>query len=289
MNAGLPANVIPLVTPPRPKPFLKWVGGKRQLLPELMARVPAKFKHYYEPFIGGAALFFELRARGWKGHATIGDANELLARTYIGVRNDVESVIDALSGMGYNKNAYLARRANMPGDNEIDEDVAAWFIYMNRCCFNGLWRVNKSGRFNVPFGKYTNPTICDAEGLRVASKALRKTRFFIGGFEKTVRSAEAGDFVYFDPPYVPASASADFTGYTADGFTHEDQARLRDLALSLKTRGVHVMMSNSDTPAVHKLYDSKYTHGFKVERVSAKRNINSRADKRGAVGEVIIT
>jgi DNA adenine methylase len=155
---------------------------------------------------------------------------------------------------------------------------------LNKCGFNGLYRVNKAGKFNVPFGRYTNPTICDADGLRACAAALHKTKLVIGDFEKTVKSAERGDLVYFDPPYVPVSATADFTGYTAGGFGFAEQERLRDCAAALKKRGVHVILSNADVPIVRKLYK-----GFAIRAVSARRNINSAGGKRGAVGEVIIT
>lgn len=270
---------------PAPRPFLKWVGGKRQLLPELRKALPQGFQHYYEPFLGGGALFFDLRASGWVGPATLGDGNTLLVRTYLGVRNDVDGVIEGLSGMRYDKKEYLETRARDVGRREHDE-VAAWFIYLNRCGFNGLYRVNKAGKFNVPFGKYTNPTICDAPTLRAASNALHGVNFKIGDFEKTVRTAERGDLVYFDPPYVGVSATANFVTYTWDGFSFEDQIRLRDCALRLKKLGVHVILSNSDTLLVRELYGMKE---FTMRRVEARRSINSKGGERGPVGEVIIT
>ncbi len=265
------------------KPFVKWAGGKRQLMPEIRARAPEKFGMLYEPFVGGAAVTFALRPR----RAVIGDANEHLATAYIGVRNDVEDVIKSLKRMPYESDYYYETRSKMPDLESADPDeVAAWVIYVNKAGFNGLWRVNRKGEFNVPFGRYTNPTICDADNLRACSKALRTVNIRIGDFEKTVRSAERGDFVYFDPPYVPASATADFTAYTAGGFGYPDQVRLRDCAAKLKRRGVHVMLSNAEHPIVRKLYRGGE---FKIERVRARRAINSDADGRGTVGEVIIT
>ena len=272
-------------------PFLKWAGGKRQLLPELLKHVPPqvfygnKPGHYYEPFIGGGALFFQLRKLGIDGPATLGDSNERLVRTYIGVRDDVEAVIEGLSGMTYDRVEFNTERARDWNLLIDDADFAIRFIYLNRTCFNGLYRVNRKGDFNVPFGKYTNPTICDAEGLRSAAAALKKTTFKIGDFEKTVKSAELGDLVYFDPPYVPVNETSNFTGYTRDGFTYEDQERLRDCAVNLKRRGVHVMLSNADVPIVRQLYAGKE---FKTHVVSARRNINSKGSSRGIVGEVII-
>ena len=279
-----------------PKPFLKWVGGKRQLLSEIWpviheirGRKLTKDPHYYEPFVGGGALFFALRAGGWYGQATLGDTNELLIRTYLGVRGDVEAVIEDLqSGYHYSEKEYYAERErySIMADPRTDEcTAAAWMIYMNRTGYNGLFRVSKKGNYNVPFGRYTNPTICDAEGLRAASKALKSTKLLAADFERTVKSAEAGDLVYFDPPYVPVSATSDFTGYTRDGFEARDQVRLRDCALRLKRLGVHVILSNADVPGVWGLYD----RGFSIRRVEARRAVNSNAGKRGVVGEVIIT
>jgi DNA adenine methylase len=268
---------------PAPKPFLKWAGGKRQLLPELRKYVPEKFEHYYEPFVGGGALFFDLRAHGGKFRATLGDANERLVRTYLGVRNDVESVINQLKGMRYEKAFYLAQRGRRV-DLADDSEVAAWFIYLNRTGFNGLYRVNSKGQFNVPFGRYDNPTICDAENLSACAGALGGTKIVSGDFEKIVRSAETGDFCYCDPPYVPAGGAADFTSYTSGGFTIADQERLVRTARGLKGRGVHVVLSNADVPVVRRLY-----RGFTITRVQARRNINSKATARGTVGEVIIT
>jgi len=278
------------------KPFLKWVGGKRQLLSdilpvinELLGRKFIKDFHYYEPFVGGGALFFALRAEGWSSRATLGDTNELLIRTYLGVRGDVEAVIEDLqSGYHYSEKAYYAERERysiMAGPRTDECTAAAWMIYMNRTGYNGLFRVSKKGNYNVPFGRYTNPTICDAEGLRAASKALKGTKLLAADFERTVKSAEAGDLVYFDPPYVPVSATSDFTGYTRDGFGAQDQVRLRDCALRLKHLGVHVILSNADVPGVWGLYD----RGFSIRRVEARRAVNSNAGKRGVVGEVIIT
>ena len=275
--------------PRAPAPFLKWVGGKRQLLPQLVSHLPqaGKMGHYYEPFLGGGALFFELRNRGWRGPATLGDANELLIRTYRGVRNDVEGVIEYLKDSKYGKKEYLEERARslLMYTKPDDDEVGAWFIYINKCGFNGLWRVNKKGECNVPFGKYTNPLICDAERLRAASRALQRTKLTTTDFEKTLRNVESGDLVYLDPPYLPVSTTANFTSYTRDGFTWQDQVRLRDCALRLKRLGAHVILSNADVPAVHELYGGR---AFRIHRVEARRAINSRGSARGPVGEVII-
>lgn len=280
------AEISPEREERRARPWLKWVGGKRQLLPELRKHLPLKIKHYYEPFLGGGALFFDLRAADWEGAATLGDTNGLLIQAYRGVRDDVEAVIEELRNWPYAEKFYYEMRARDIASDPDDAEVAAWFIYMNKTGFNGLWRVNKQGRCNVPFGKYTNPTICDADGLRVAAEALKKTKLVDTSFEKTLRSAEAGDLVYCDPPYVPVNTTSNFTSYTCDGFTLEDQRRLVRCALGLKERGVHVMLSNADVPTVHELYADKR---FVLHRVKARRNINSKGGSRGAVGELIIT
>lgn len=264
------------------KPFVKWAGGKRQLAAKLLAHVPAKIGTYYEPFVGGGALFFALDGRF--EHALLNDANKRLIETYAGVRDDVETVISLLKTMPYLKTFYIATRKRDP-DIMAEVDVAAWFIYLNKAGFNGLYRVNSSGGFNVPFGRYTNPTICDEPGLRAAAEALAGVQLRDGDFEKAVKSAERGDFVYFDPPYWPASPTSNFTGYTAGGFGAADHQRLRDIALVLKKRGVGVMLSNADLPPVRALYGK----GFELERVEARRGINSDAGKRGPVGELIIT
>lgn len=263
------------------RPFLKWPGGKRQLLPELLKRIPAKYGTYHEPFLGGGALFFALAPK----LANLGDMNPRLIKAYCAVRNDVEAVIERLQeyALDHDEPNYYIRRSSEPKD---DLGIAAWMIYLNKTCFNGLWRVNRLGEFNVPFGRYDNPTICDADNLRACAEALRHgIAIAHQGFENVLIEAVAGDLVYFDPPYVPASSTASFTAYTAAGFGPKDQERLRDLALTLKMRGVHVLLSNSGTPAVADLY----ARDFEVTQVAAKRNINSKATARGPVAEYVIT
>ena len=204
------------------------------------------------------------------------------------MRDHVEELIALLKTYPYEKEFYLAMRAKDIDDVQkyAPVEVAAWFIYLNRTGFNGVYRVNQSGGFNVPFGKYDNPVICQEDALRAASKALQRVKFHMGDFELTTAAARADDFVYFDPPYVPVSATSDFTSYTADGFNAADQERLRDHARALAERGVHVVLSNSDTPPVRALYKGR---SFVIHEVQARRSINSRTDKRGKVGELIIT
>jgi DNA adenine methylase len=261
------------------RPFLKWAGGKRQLLPQLLAAAPPRFGTYFEPFVGGGALFFALRP----SRAYLADMNERLVRTYRGVRDAVEDVIQLLSSYPYESGFYYRMR-EIEVDRRTDAEVAAWFIYMNRACFNGLYRVNRSNRFNVSFGRYVNPRICDAEGLRSCAAALQSAELVVADFAAATRAAHRGDFVYFDPPYVPLSATSSFCSYTADGFDAHDQQRLRDAALLLKGRGVHVLLSNSSAPLVRDLYARR----FQVREVTATRAVNSRADRRGAINELLI-
>jgi DNA adenine methylase len=261
------------------RPFVKWAGGKRQLLPELLRRRPASFGRYFEPFLGGGALFFELRPR----QATLADVNARLIRTYQGIRDDVEGVVRLLSSYRYEE-AFFYEMRERDIDAGSDAEIAAWFIYLNRTGYNGLYRVNKGNRFNVPFGRYDNPTICDPPLLRACSAALRGVEVELKDFESTAQQAKSGDFVYFDPPYVPLSASSSFTSYTSSGFGPETQTRLRDVALDLKRRGVHVLLSNSAAPFVRDLY----REGFEVREVSATRMVNSKASARGAIAELVM-
>lgn len=260
------------------RPFLKWAGGKRQLLPELRKHVPASYGRYFEPFVGAGALFFALQPRD----AVLGDVNRRLVRTYKGVRDRVGDVVKRLRTYRHDRDFYYELR-ELDVDRKTDAAVAAWFIYLNKTGYNGLYRVNRDNRFNVPFGRYTNPGICQEDLLRACSATLARAELREGDFEAAVRDARRGDFVYFDPPYVPLSATSSFTSYTSGGFGPEDQARLRDVAWRLRQRGVHVLLSNSSAPGVRDLY-----RDFDVVEVAATRNVNSRARGRGAVAELLI-
>jgi len=269
----------------KPAVFLKWAGGKRQLLPELFKHVPDKFGRYYEPFLGGGALFFAMRAKGWNDVATLSDENCRLISAYAGVKNDVNAVIRELRPMKYEREFFERTRAAAPDPKDWTSS-AVWLIYLNRTCFNGLYRVNRAGKFNVPFGKYTNPTICDEWGLRAASRALERTKLMEASFDFAVRDAKREDFCYFDPPYWPVNETSNFTSYTSDGFDGEDHEHLAEVALRLKKKGVHVILSNADVPAVRKLYGGGK---FQIHSVEARRSVNSKGSKRGKVGELIIT
>ena len=269
------------------KPFVKWVGGKRKVIPELLFSLPTTFEHYYEPFVGGGALFFHLRSLNvLQDHKiTISDVNLRLIRTYRAIRDDVEGVIVRLQhhAKHHCRDYFYAVRDAEVDTYENNADVAAWFIYLNKTAFNGLYRVNKKNRFNAPMGKYKNPTICDAVNLRNCHDALQTVEILHQSFTVTER-AQAGDLVYFDPPYVPVSATASFTSYTNQGFGIGEQIQLRDVALSLRNRGVNIMISNSDHEIVRELYTD-----FNIRGIQVGRAINSKATGRGKVGEVIAT
>lgn len=270
-------NAFNLASPPSARPFVKWVGGKRALADQILEGLPP-FNRYFEPFAGGAAVFFELAP----GAATLSDANTKLINAYQALRYDPDAVIDHLRTYENTKEFYLAiREKNF--DVGSCAERAADFIYCNRVGFNGLFRENQSGVFNVPFGDNPRATICDENNLLAVAWALQDVDIRAGDFVDAVSSAEAGDFCYFDPPYIPISTTSNFAGYQAAGFDYRDQVRLRDTALALKARGVHVILSNSAAAMVFDLYA-----GFDIQLVDARRAINCKADRRGPVKEVLI-
>jgi len=272
-------RTLPIPVEPDPRPFVKWVGGKRQLIPEILKVLPERFGTYHEPFVGGGALFFHLRPF----HAVLSDSNARLVRTYLGVRNRADAVIRHLGELPHDRDFFLDYRRREI-DAEPDAAVAAWFIYLNRTAFNGLYRVNRRNVFNVPFGAYTKPRICDADNLHACQWALRGAQLCHEDFTAVLGRARPGDLVYFDPPYVPLSPTSSFTSYTAGGFGLAEQVRLRDVARALKRRGVHVVLSNSSAPLVWELY----ADGFELTPVAAARNVNCRGDRRGPVMELLI-
>lgn len=261
------------------RPFIKWVGGKRQLVERMKRYVPDRFGTYHEPFVGGGALFFELLPP----RAILSDVNERLIRTYRGVRDEPEKVIERLREYPHEKEFFLEMRAKDIDASEHDDEVAAWFIYLNKTGYNGLYRVNSRNIFNVPFGDYKNPRICDAGNIRACSRALQNVKLEVSSFDAVLDRAKPGDFVYFDPPYVPLSVTSYFTSYTSQGFDMQDQVELRDVALELKKRDVHVLLSNSSAEAVRELYSD-----FERIEVGATRMVNSKADARGSVIELLI-
>jgi DNA adenine methylase len=265
-------------------PVVKWVGGKTKLLPELLARMPVRFGRYYEPFAGGAALFFRVAPE----RAVLADSNSDLIGLYTCLAGDVAGVTRRLEHhrAAHSEAHYYATRTRW-NDREaswVSADRAATFIYLNKTCFNGLWRVNRAGAFNVPIGRYTDPPICVPQALRAASALLARAVLRCADYRAAIADARRGDFVYFDPPYDPVAPTANFTSYTTDAFGAGDQRALADVARGLVGRGCQVMLSNSDTPFIRSLYK-----GFRIDRVKCGRAINSNAARRGEVDEVIIT
>lgn len=270
----------------RAEPFLKWAGGKRQLLRQYESFFPSKFNNYLEPFVGGSAVFFHLyntgKLRGNKRVILI-DNNEELMNCYSVIKENVEKLIRILNSHKYvhnKKDVYYAIRKEEPQDKF---ERASRTIYLNKTCFNGLYRVNSQGKFNVPFGRYKKPLICNSRNLRAVSLALRNVEILPGDFEMCLKLAKKGDFIYFDPPYQPLSKTSSFTSYTKDSFNEEDQQKLCKVFKELDKRGSKVMLSNSDTPFIRKLYK-----GFEKKVVFAKRAINCKASGRGKINELII-
>lgn len=266
-------------------PIVKWVGGKTKLLPELIARMPPKYNRYFEPFLGGAALFLAIAPKD----AVLGDMNAELINTYRAISNGVDGIASMLElhRRAHAREKYFYEVRDMWNDGAWHDDAgarAAAFIYLNKTGFNGLWRVNRKGEFNVPRGDYTDPTVYDLEVLRAASKAFKGRDLRVGPYDQTTTSATANDFVYFDPPYDPVSKTSNFTGYTKAAFGKDQQKALAVHARELRKRGTHVMLSNNDTPFIRSLYDD-----FCIDTVQCGRSVNSKGDKRGKVDEVIIT
>lgn len=268
-----------------PRPFLKWAGGKTQLVDELMQHMPAYFINYHEPFLGGGAFFFTLYRAGKIHRATISDLNAELIDTYIAIRDHVSDVIRLLDSFPHDKDFYYRLRAQNPFELDLPQR-AARMIYLNKTGYNGLYRVNKQGQFNVPFGRYKSPQYCDRENLYAVSQALRHIEILCAPFEMVLERAGAGDLVYFDPPYAPLSSTSKFTSYHANGFSTEDQKRLRDVCIELTKRNVNVMVSNSNTSIIRDLYKSSK---FFVDEVQANRAINCNGERRGKLTELIIT
>jgi len=266
----------------RAAPFLKWAGGKRQIVARILDVAPACIDTYYEPFVGGGAVFFALAGQGRFGRAVLADANAELVQCYQAVRDDVEAVIEALAPYRYDQAFYYRVRERDPA-RLTRPARAARLIYLNRCGFNGLYRVNSKGRFNVPFGRYRNPVICNPAKLRAASVSLRRAEIVCGDFARTLDAAGPRDFVYLDPPYVPLSATSSFTRYEQGDFGLGDQRRLASVLRELGTRGVPALLSNSDCALTRQLY-----RGLRPRRIDARRSINSVSSKRGAVGELLV-
>lgn len=281
---------------PQPQPFLKWAGGKRQLLLEIRKYIPEKFNTYYEPFIGAGAVLFDLQPE----KAVINDINKELINVYRIVKNNFTELIGYLKEYGQKNN-----KEDFYEIRDLDRQLekykelssvkrAARIIYLNKTCFNGLFRVNSKGQFNVPFGKYKNPNIVNEDVLQAVHDYLglnNRVEILNKDFKAAVENAKEGDFVYLDPPYDPVSNTSSFTGYSLDGFRREDQIKLRDLCLDLHKRGCKFLLSNSATDFIKEIYSEVNTDEkeiFHIKLVSATRNINSVASKRGKIDEVLV-
>lgn len=289
ISAAYDAKEIQNLIAQKPKPFVKWVGGKRQLLKQFrdLELYPPEFfdpieNTYYEPFVGGGAVFFDLLPE----HAELSDLNRELVIAYNVIKNNVDELIELLKQHRYDKEYYLDIRAKNI-DELQDIEIASRFIFLNKTGFNGLYRVNRKGQFNVPFGRYKNPVICDEENLRRVSKALQNVTIKHQDYSSVLKSAKKGDFIYFDPPYYPLNQTSSFTAYTSEKFLEKEQIELRNTFITLHKRGCYVMLSNSDTLFINDLYAN--IDGVTIHKIIAGRAINSKGSRRGKITEVLVT
>ncbi len=291
-RARVAGAVSPIAPALSPSPILKWVGGKSRILSQLSPLLPAgvELMRHVEPFVGGGALFFARRPE----RALLCDVNPALIGVYEAVRDEVTQVIAHLERLSatYERKAagqersahyYAVRHRYNHGQKLSRSERAAMFIYLNKTCFNGLHRVNRKGEFNVPAGRYEKPRILDSELLHAASNELQKAEIVCTGFESLLSNARPGDFIYFDPPYAPVSRTASFTAYAQDGFSEQDQERLRDVFSALDKRRCKLMLSNSDVPLIRDLYAK-----FRIDTVAAPRAINCDSSRRGLVSELVV-
>jgi DNA adenine methylase len=272
---------------PLVKPFVKWVGGKRQLVPTILANhLPKNYnlQTYYEPFIGGGALLFSLQPK----KAVINDSNAELINCYKIIKNSLDELIEDLKNHKNNEYYYYDirdwdREKNFKSKTEVQR--ASRIIFLNKTCYNGLFRVNSQGQFNVPFGKYKNPNILDIAVLKAVNKYLNENqvRILNSDFQEAVKDAKRGDFIYLDPPYDPVSETASFTGYDVNGFNKQEQRRLKEVFDDLNSRGCHILLSNACTEFIEDLYKD-YPH----TKISAIRAINCNGKKRGKVDEILV-
>ncbi|RSJ58786.1 Modification methylase DpnIIA [Streptococcus gordonii] len=270
-------------------PVLKWVGGKRQLISDIEPLIPKKISTYVEPFVGGGAILFHLQPK----KAIINDFNKELMNVYQVIKDNPNELIKVLKEhkeLNSEDYFYEIRSLDRRDDFENLSSVqkAGRIIYLNKTCYNGLFRVNRAGFFNTPYGKYKNPSIVNEVTIKAISNYFNSAniKFLTGDYKEALKSLRRGAFVYFDPPYMPISSSSSFTGYTEHGFDYEKQVELRDECLKLHDRGVKFLQSNSYSPEILELYSDQKV--FNIEIVKAKRSINSQSDKRGEISEVLI-
>ncbi len=286
------------------KPFIKWAGGKSQLLNDIRAKYPEKIDKYCEPFVGGGAVLLDVLANFQPKEVLINDINAELANTYSQIKNSVDELIEMLSEMqetfwakndNDRKVMYFAKRERfndlkVNGDEQINLEKAALFIFLNKTCFNGLYRVNRKGLFNVPIGSYKKPPICDAENLKLISGLLKNVQIKCGDYSKCADFIDENTFVYIDPPYRPLTATASFTSYSENEFGDKQQIELGKFVDEISAKGAKVLISNSDpknSDESDSFFDDLYSN-YTIIRVSAKRMINSKATGRGSINELLI-
>jgi len=262
------------------RPVLKWAGGKRQLQHQILDELPTSIDTYFEPFVGGGAIFFALAAEGRFKRAVLGDRNADLVAVYHALTQDVEGVIRLLRKFRYSETEYYRVREQRPRSLTAR---AARLIYLNKTGYNGLYRVNRSGQFNVPFGRHKSPLICDEDNLRAAASALSRAEIVTEDFEAICRDAGPSDAVYLDPPYLPVSKTSNFTAYDPHPFGIDEHERLAQVFERLERRGVCTVLSNSCTEQTRKIFGR-----FQYKRVPVKRPINSKANLRGPVDEILV-
>ncbi|MCH2402696.1 MAG: DNA adenine methylase [Candidatus Nitrosopelagicus sp.] len=272
-----------------PKPFVKWAGGKRQLLPELVRNYPEKFDTYFEPFLGGGAVMFNLLSKHPNLKCHVSDLNSNLILAYVAIRDKVTELIDSLENHAKkyqnNHSQYYYRIRESEPTSQIEQ--VSKLIFLNKTCFNGLYRVNSKGKFNVPLGKYTNPNIINRENLLTVSRILQSSNieFFCRDFEAILHDTKKGDFVYLDPPYQPVSKTANFTSYTTRNFTDDDLERLATIAEKLHFKGCKILISNSKSKKVQNSFSSSV---WKMKEIHVNRAINSNSKKRTGHSEILI-
>ena len=287
------------------KPFVKWVGGKSQLLDEIREKYPSKIEKYCEPFVGGGAVLFDVLNKFQPKKVLINDINQELINTYLQIKNNCNSLISQLSeiqniyrshSVEQNKEFFYEKRhryneLKVNGNEQENLEKAVLFIFLNKTCFNGLYRVNSKGLFNVPFNNAKNPLLCDEENLHACSEVLQNVEMKIGDYKECRKFIDAKTFVYIDPPYRPLTQTAAFTSYSENGFTDKEQIELGNFITEISNKGALVLASNSDPKNANvndNFFDELYSN-FEIERVSASRMINSKANKRGAISELLIS
>lgn len=296
------------------KPFIKWVGGKSQLLEEIREKYPSKIEKYCEPFVGGGAVLFDILSKFQPKEVLINDINKELINTYLQIKNNCEEMISQLLELQNvyknhtveeNKEFFYEKRnrynelkvdsatchAELDSASGIDLEKAVLFIFLNKTCFNGLYRVNSKGLFNVPFNNAKNPLLCDEENLRNCSTLLQNVEMKVGDYKECKDFIDSNTFVYIDPPYRPLTQTAAFTSYSENGFTDKEQIELGNFITEISLKGAKVLASNSDPKNANEndnFFDDLYSH-FEIERVSASRMVNSNAKKRGAISELLIS